>query len=61
MMISQENQMLKNKEQFYENLDPEYFRSVKDDWLSILETKFALITEKLREERTRRVYKDKID
>lgn len=36
-------------------------RSLKDEWLDVLETKFSIIVDKLREEKTRRLYKDKIE
>ncbi len=56
-----ENDSLKLKEKFYEGFDSLYIQQVKDEWLNTLEAKFAAIIEKLKEERARRHYKDKIE
>lgn len=59
--LKHENEELKLKEKFYEGFDSLYIQQVKDEWLNTLEAKFTQIIEKLKEEKARRHYKDKID
>jgi len=58
--LKSELDTLKMKEAFYEKFDPDYIQRVRDEWLSTLEGQFAKIIEKIKEERARRHYKDKI-
>ena len=58
--VQQQNEALKQKEKFYEGFDTGYIYSISDDWLIMLEQKFQNINEKLREEKARRKYKNKI-
>lgn len=59
--IKAENEKLKLKERFYEGFDALYIQQVKNEWLNSLESKFTMIIEKLKEEKARRHYTEKIE
>lgn len=42
-------------------MDSKYLTTVKDDWLNTLDVKFQQLLEKLKEEKTKRKYKCKIN
>src|ERR1035437_6480813 len=60
-LIEDEFEVLKGKEQFYESFKKEFIRPVPDVFLNSLESKMTYICEKVKKEKQRRHYMQKIE